>query len=94
MSQILSKLYLIQIKRVILKCGSRKEKTRGEKMKESLAKLLKTNAEKMSENWSLAMLMKANELKSLPGDVDEKKGSYRRALASDQLRVASSNGYE
>jgi len=35
--------------------------------------LLKTNGEKMSENRSLAMLMKIHELKSLSGDVDENK---------------------
>jgi len=45
-------------------------------MKESLAMLLKTHGEKMTENRSLAMLMKPNRLKSLSGDVDEKKGSY------------------
>jgi hypothetical protein len=43
-------------------------------MKESLAMLLKTKPEKMSENCSLAMLMKSNELKSLSGDVDERIG--------------------
>jgi hypothetical protein len=36
--------------------------------------LLKTNGENMSDNRSLAMLMKPNALKSLSGDVDEKKG--------------------
>ena len=51
----------------------RSQKTRGENMEDSLAMLLKTNVEKMSESRSLAMLMKANELKSLSGDVDEKK---------------------
>jgi hypothetical protein len=55
--------------------GSRGEKSRGENMKVSLAMLLKTRIEKMSENCSLAMLMKKNELKSLSGDVDEKKWS-------------------
>jgi hypothetical protein len=44
-------------------------------MKVSLAMLLKTNVEKMSENRSLAMLMKPNKIKSLSGDVDEKKWS-------------------
>jgi len=44
-------------------------------MKVSLAMLLKTNIEKMSENRPLAMLMKPNELKSISGDVDEKKWS-------------------
>jgi len=42
-------------------------------MKESLAMLLKTHVEKMSENRPLAMFMKQNDLKSLSGDVDEKK---------------------
>jgi len=37
--------------------------------------LLKTNVEKMSVYRPLAMLMKPNELKSLSGDVDEKKVS-------------------
>ena len=73
-SQNLSKLYLIQIKRVSLNYGSRGEKTRGEKMKDSFAMLLKTNGEKMSVYRPLAMLMKKNELKSLSRDVDEKKG--------------------
>jgi hypothetical protein len=43
-------------------------------MKEYLAMLLKTNGGKMSENRSLAMLMKLNESKSVSRDVDEKKG--------------------
>ncbi|MGD1102902.1 MAG: hypothetical protein ABSA59_12630 [Terriglobia bacterium] len=43
-------------------------------MQDGLAMLLKTNGEKMSDNRPLAMLMKRNELKSLSGDVDEKKG--------------------
>jgi hypothetical protein len=51
-------------------------------MKESLAMLLKTNGGKMSENSSLAMLMKPRELKSLSGDVCENKWSYRGARAS------------
>ena len=42
-------------------------------MKDSLAMLLKTHGEKMSENRPLAMLMIINELKSFSGDVDEKK---------------------
>jgi hypothetical protein len=50
-------------------------KTRGGNMKVSLAMLLKTHVEKMSENRSLAMLMKSNELKLLSGDVNEKKWS-------------------
>ncbi len=35
--------------------------------------LLKTHGGKMTENRSLAMLMKTNRLKSLSGDVNEKK---------------------
>ena len=78
-SQSRSKLYLIQFKRVSLNIGSPREKTRGEKMKDSLAMLLKTHGDKMSENYPLAMLMKQSELKSLSGDVDQKKGSYSRS---------------
>ena len=40
----------------------------------SLAMLLKTNAPKMSVYRPLAMLLIKKELKSLSGDVDEKKG--------------------
>jgi hypothetical protein len=58
-------------------------------MKVSLAMLLKTNVEKMSENWSLAMLMKPNELKSLSGDVDEKKGEKRWARGRKSLTIGS-----
>jgi len=47
-------------------------------MKDSLAMLLKTHGEKMSENRPLAMLMKQNDSKSLSGDVDEKKGESHR----------------
>jgi hypothetical protein len=39
--------------------------------------LLKTHGEKMTENRSLAMLMKSNELKSLSGDVYDNKGENR-----------------
>jgi 5-carboxymethyl-2-hydroxymuconate isomerase len=74
-SQTRSKLYPIRFKRVSLNCGSGTEKTRRENMKVSLAMLLKTHVEKMSENRSLAMLMKSKELKSLSGDVYERKGS-------------------
>jgi hypothetical protein len=60
-------------------------------MKASLAMLLKTNVGKMSDNRSLAMFMKPNELKSLSGDVDEKKKVKRYARfqgsgASERLR--------
>jgi hypothetical protein len=46
--------------------------------------LLKTQGRKMSADRLLAMLMKANELKSLSGDVDEKKGESQsnRAIGS------------
>jgi hypothetical protein len=46
-------------------------------MKDSLVMLLKTNGEKMPETRSLAMLMKPNELKSISGDVDERKEERR-----------------
>jgi len=39
--------------------------------------LLKTNVEKISENRSLAMLMKTHELKSTSGDVIESKRERR-----------------
>ncbi len=45
-------------------------------MKDSLAMLMKTNGEKMSIKWSLAMLMKIMELLCLSRDVDEKKVGY------------------
>ena len=44
--QNLSKFYPVHIKRVSVNSGSRGEKTRGEKMKVSLAKLLKANCAK------------------------------------------------
>jgi hypothetical protein len=47
-------------------------------MKEGLAMLMKTHREKMSDNPSLAMLMKQNDLKLLSGDVDEIKGDGKR----------------
>jgi len=50
------------------------KKTRGRKMKDSLAMLMKTNGGKMSAFASLAMLMKTNGLFLLSGDSDEKKG--------------------
>jgi len=57
-SEILAKIYVIEIKRVIPSCPGQEEKTRGEKMKVSLAMLLKTHVEKMSIYGLLAMLMK------------------------------------
>ena len=55
--------------------GRSAKKLRGEKMKDSLAMLLKINGGKMSDFWPLAMLMKTNDLFSLSRDIDEKKGS-------------------
>jgi len=43
-------------------------------MQLSLAMILKTNVEKMSDYCLLAMLMKINKLKSLSRDVNEMKG--------------------
>jgi hypothetical protein len=50
----------------------RQQKTRGGKMKDSLAMLLKTNGGKMSGFSSLAMLMKKQDLSKRSRDVDEK----------------------
>jgi hypothetical protein len=59
---ILAKTYIVETKVVNLTSVARVvEKTGGGNMKVSLAMLLKTNVEKMSENRSLAMLMKAKE---------------------------------
>ncbi|MGA3327764.1 MAG: hypothetical protein ABSF45_25165 [Terriglobia bacterium] len=71
--------------------GSRDVKTRGEKMKDSLAMLLKTNVEKMSIYGLLAMLKKKNELKSLSGDVDENKWENRWARAQEKLLVGAAH---
>ena len=68
-----------EIKAVNCTASRSSDKSQGENMKDSLAMLLKTNGEKMSENRPLAMLMKKNELKSLSGDVDENKGERRLA---------------
>jgi hypothetical protein len=73
MSRDLLKFYLIQIKIVIVRGRNRGQRNAGGKMKDSLAMLLKTNGEKMTENTSLAMLMKAHELKLLSGDVIENR---------------------
>ena len=51
----------------------RQQKSRGEKMKDSLAMLLKTNLEKMSVFSPLAMLLKKRGLYRLSRDVDDKK---------------------
>ena len=50
------------------------KKTRGEKMKDSLAMLLKTNGGKMPVFGLSMMLLIPNELASSFHDVDEKKG--------------------
>jgi len=71
-----AKIYSSEIKGVISCCGDAEGKTRGEKMKVSLAMLLKTHGEKMSLLCLLAMLMITNQIKSLSGDVDENKRSY------------------
>jgi hypothetical protein len=59
----LAKIHIFENKPVssLQVTGSRK--TRGEKMKDSLAMLLKTNVEKMSVYCLLAILFKTNELK-------------------------------
>ena len=53
---------------------ARPRKTRGEKMKDSLAMLLKTNGGKMSLLASLAMLLKKQLVIFVSRDVDENKG--------------------
>jgi hypothetical protein len=53
--------------------SAKRRKTRGEKMKESQAMLLKTNGGKMSDYRSLAMLMKTKDLRVVSGDVNGKK---------------------
>jgi hypothetical protein len=67
---------VIEFKSVIFTALPSSKKARGENMKVSLAMLLKTHVEKMSVLCLLAMLMIKNELKSLSGDVDEKKVGY------------------
>jgi hypothetical protein len=70
-SEIFAKIYVIEIKRVISFCPDQGEKTRGEKMKDSLAMLLKTHVEIMSIYGLLAMLMKISKLQRVSGDLDE-----------------------
>jgi len=55
-------------------------------MKDSLAMLMKTNGEKMSEYRSLAMLMKTGKLFYVSRDVDEKIVGY----AAIEARVEGS----
>ena len=65
-------MYLIEIKTVIDSWRRSGEKRGGEKMKESLAMLMKTNGGNMSDYRSLAMLLKTQDLPIVSGDVDEK----------------------
>jgi hypothetical protein len=69
-----AKIHVIVNKSVSRISRHEREKTRGRKMKDSLAILLKTNGGKMSDFASLAMLMKTNDLFLFSGDSDEKKG--------------------
>jgi hypothetical protein len=57
------KIQTIEKKQVNHFGGGRLQKTRGRKMKDSQAMLLKTNGSKMSEIGLFAMLMKINGLK-------------------------------
>jgi hypothetical protein len=63
----------IETKPVIPWRGERARKTQGRKMKDSFAMLLKTNGEKMSVYWPLAMLMKISKLACFSRDPYEKK---------------------
>jgi hypothetical protein len=74
--QNLAKFYVIVNTGVSPFVGRRRRKTRGEKMQDSLAMLLKTSGVKMSIFTSLAMLLKKQGLFKLSRDVDEKKWSY------------------
>ena len=77
-SEILAKTYIFEIKIVSQPSAAKAlEMKGGVNMKDSLAMLLKTNVEKMSDNQPLAMLMNQKELKSLSGDVHENKMSYQ-----------------
>jgi hypothetical protein len=55
---ILPKTYSIETTRLSAFSGNEGAKSRGEKMKDSLAMSLKTSGEKMSVSWLLAILMK------------------------------------
>jgi len=65
-----------EIKAVNCTASRSSDKSQGENMKDSLAMLLKTNGEKMSDNRSLAMLMKTMELLYVSRDVHEKRAGY------------------
>jgi hypothetical protein len=72
-----SKFYVIVNKQIIEFSMAQAQETRGEKMKASLAMLLKTNGGKMSVSSSLAMFMKRHGLFSVSRDIDENKGESR-----------------
>jgi len=59
-------------------------KKKGEKMRQIFTKLLKTHIEKMPDFRLSIMLMKKNELNRSLHYVDENKGSYRKAVKSDE----------
>jgi hypothetical protein len=69
-------MHLAEFRLLMHRGAAGRRKTRGEKMKDSQAMLLKTNHGKMSVFRLLAMLVKTNELKSFSGDVNEKKWSW------------------
>ncbi|MGA3327138.1 MAG: hypothetical protein ABSF45_21950, partial [Terriglobia bacterium] len=74
-SQNIEQIYVIENMVVSLFRVAGQREARGGKWMVSLEMLLKTHGEKMSENRSLAMLMKKSQLKHPSGDVDEKKWS-------------------
>ena len=61
-------------------------------MKVSLAMLLKTNVEIMSEYRPLAMLMKTHGLKMISGDVDEIKGDGRSESNRPNIGLSGHRG--
>jgi hypothetical protein len=69
MTEFFQNLDVIENKYVIQFPTAKEKKARGEKMKDSLAMLLKTNGGKMSDYGSLAILMKLKDLKSPSRDV-------------------------
>ena len=66
------KFYVIENKIVSNSERPDDEPARGEKMKDSLAMLLKTRGDKISENRSLAMLMIIKAIRQVSRDIDEK----------------------
>jgi hypothetical protein len=60
MAKKLKRIYVTESKTFSWFRMIKRQKTRGEKMKDSLAMLLKTNGEKMSVYSLLAMFMKTN----------------------------------